>query len=157
MTHTEYAEGLRQVAAFVESHPEIPIPEATISCYRMSDKKIAALVARVLSNGGRCDKVFEPAIIRLERIFGAVKLQYIGLRENVCEQVRVGTRLVPERYVPPQPATEGQVIPEHEEAVYEWRCAPLLGKPQVEIPEEKALTSGAEMPVLEAEYVDIPF
>ena len=157
MTHAEYAEGLRQVADFVESHPEIPIPEATINCYGMNDKKCAEKVARALSNGGRCDKIFGPTFMRLERVFGAVKIQYIGLRENVCERVRVGTRVVPERYVPPQPATEGQVIPEHEEAVYEWRCAPLLGKPQVEIPEDKALPTGAGMPILEAEYVDISF
>jgi hypothetical protein len=32
MTHTDYAEGLRQVAAFLERHPEIELPESTLSC-----------------------------------------------------------------------------------------------------------------------------
>ena len=157
MTNAEYANGLRQIANFLESHPEIPLPTNTLSCYAMTNKKIAGLVARALSDGGRCEKIFEDSILRLKRNFGEIELEYIGMRENVCEQVRVGTRVVPERYVPPQPATEGQVIPEHEEAVYEWRCSPLLGKPEVEVTKEKVLPQSTEMLILEAEYVDSPF
>ena len=153
MTHAEYAAGLRQVAEFIEAHTEIPLPTATLTCYGMSDKKVAALVARALGQGGRCNKVYEDSLLRLKREFGAIELEYLGLRSNVCERVRVGKRLVPEKYVPPQPATEGQIIPEHEEIVYDWVCGPLLAVPDsVEIPEEKALTDGT--PILEAEYVD---
>jgi hypothetical protein len=155
MTHAEYADGLRQIADFLESHPEISLPEATLTCYSLASKKDAAITARALADGGRCNKVFDESVLRLKRVFGPIEVQYIGMRYNVCEQIKVGTRVVPERYVPPQPATLGQVVPEHEEAVYEWVCSPLLGKPDVEVPEEKALTAGA--PLLEAEYVDIPF
>lgn len=153
MTHSEYANGLRQVAEFIESHTEIPLPSATLSCYNLTNKRVAALTARALGQGGRCNKIYDDSILRLKREFGAIELEYIGMRYNVCEQIKVGTRVVPERYVPPQPATEGQVIPEHEEAVYNWVCSPLLATPDsVEIPEEKALTDGT--PILEAEYVD---
>lgn len=156
MTHEEYAEGLREVASFIESHPEIPLPSDTLTCYSLTNKKIAAVTARALSQGGRCDKVYEDSLLRLKRTFGAIEVEYLGMRQNVCEQVKVGTRVVPERYVPPQPATEAVVVPEHEEPVYEWVCGSLLAPPSsVEVPEEKALTSGTL--ILEAEYVDIPF
>ena len=125
--HLEYAEGLRQVAAFLESHPEIQLPEATLTCYGIFSKDVAATTARALSQGGRCDKVFEDTLVTLKRDFGPIELRYIGTRSSVCEQIRVGTRTVPEQYVAPRPATEAQLIPEHDEAVYEWRCTSLLG------------------------------
>ncbi len=154
MTHSEYAAGLRQVAEFIEAHPEIPLPGATLTSYALHDKKVVALTARALGQGGRCKKVYEDSILRLKREFGPIELEYLGLRSNVCERVKVGERLVPEMYVPPQPATQGQTIPEHKEAVYEWVCSPILATPNsVEIPQEKALTNGT--PILEAEYVDI--
>lgn len=156
--HTEYANGLREVADFLESHPEMDLPDSTLIAYSLYSKEKAATVARAMGQGGRCDKVYEDQIVRLKRDFGPVTLEYIGTRSNVCEQIRVGTKLVPEQYVPPKPAVEASVVPEHEEAVYEWRCQPLLAKPGMEIPEERAALSAGGQPVLEAEYVDnIPF
>ena len=157
MTHSEFAEGLRLVADWFEAHPEVELPSAEISCYRLHSKTTAGITARALSDHGRCEKVFSDTLVELSRMFGVVKLAYYGTRSNVCEQVRVGTRVVPEQYVAPKPATEGHVVPEHEEAVYEWRCAPLLGKPDVEVTEEQPTLTDGGMPVLEAEYVDIPF
>jgi hypothetical protein len=155
--HQEFAQGLREVASFLESHPEVELPESTLHCYRLYNKEVAATTARALSQGGRCDKVYEDTLVRLKRSFGPITLEYLGTRSNVCEQIRVGTKIVPEQYIAPRPAVEAQVIPEHEEAVYEWRCSPLLGKPSVEIPEETpALTDGGT-PILEGEYVDHPF
>ena len=153
MTHAEYADGLRQVADFLESHPEIPLPESTLTSYDLYSKDKAAVTAKALSQGGRCDKVFEDALVRLRRVFGTITLQYLGTRSTLCEQVRVGTRIVPEQYVPPEPATEARTIPEHEEAVYEWKCPPLLGKPSVETPDEQPTLSAGSLPLLEAEYV----
>ena len=63
--HLEYAEGLRQVAAFLESHPEIQLPEATLTCYGIFSKDVAATTALALSQGGRCDKVFEDMLVTL--------------------------------------------------------------------------------------------
>lgn len=153
MEHKEYADGLRMVADFLEAHPEIDLPEPSLTCYSVTSKEKAATIAKALSSGGRCEKDYSNDLVTLKRAFGCVTLHYHGMRYNVCEQVKVGTRIVPEQYVPPQPATEGHVVPEHEEAVYEWRCAPLLAAgPRAEMPEEKALTDGGT-PILEAEYV----
>src|ERR1700677_1523783 len=131
MTHAEYADGLRQIAAFLESHPEIELPEPTMNCYRLYNKEKLAVTAQALSRGGRCEKIFTDTLVELQRSFGPILLNYVGTRSSCCEQVKVGTRVVPEQYVPPRPAVEGHVVPEHEEAVYEWRCAPVLGKPDV--------------------------
>jgi hypothetical protein len=157
MTHTEYANGLREVANFLEAHPEIELPESELNCYRLDNKETAATTARALSHGGRCDKSYEDTLVRLKRTFGPITLQYLGCRSEICEQVRVGTRIVPEQYVAPKPATEAQVIPEHEEAVYEWHCPPMLSKPGVEIPEEQPASMAGSISISEAEYHDIPF
>jgi len=153
----EYVDGLRQIADLLESHPEIDLPTTEIPCYTMYNKEIAAKVARALSDNGRCNKVYTDGTLSLQRSFGPVLLAYYGVRSNLCEQVKVGTRIVPEKYVPPQPAVEGHTIPEREEAIYEWQCGSLLGKPSVETPEELPAITDGESSVLEAEYVDIPF
>jgi hypothetical protein len=155
MTHSEYANDLRKIADFLEAHNEVPLPESTLTCYGLHNKQTLALVARALSHGGRCTKLYEDTLVTLSRVFGGVTLRFLGLRTNVCEQVRVGTRLVAEQYVAPRPATEAQVIPEHEEAVYEWRCAPVLAEP--ERPELTDGTKSLPEGVLEGEYIDIPF
>jgi hypothetical protein len=155
MTHSDYANSLRKIADFLESHSEIPLPEENLTCYGLHNKQTAALVARALSNGGRCDKVYADTLITLKRDFGGVHLTYMGVRSNVCEQVKVGTKVVPEQYVAPRPAVEAHVVPEHEEAIYEWRCSPMLSEP-----ERPALTDGTKsLPegTLEGEYIDSPF
>lgn len=161
MEHNEYAAGLRQVADWIEQHPEVDIPEPSITAYSLYSKEKAAVTARAMSAGGRCDKVFADTLVTLKRDFGGITLQYHGTRSNVCEQVAVGKRVVPEKYVPPQPATEAQVIPEHEETVYEWRCAPLLGKPDIEVEEGMAELVGvgnsAPLQLEAAHDDDIPF
>jgi hypothetical protein len=152
MTNQEYANSLRLIANFLESHPELPCPEQTLTSYSLHDKKRFSLVARSLSHGGRCEKVYEDTIVNLTRDFDGITLRYIGVRSNVCEQIRVGTKFVPEQYVPPRPAVEAHVVPEHEEAVYEWRCAPALLEPEL-----PALTDGTKSlheGTLEGEYVD---
>ena len=154
--HKDYASGLRQVADFIESHPEIDLPEHVITHYGLHSKEKAATVARALSTGGRCDKVFDDHLFTIKRNFGPIELRYLGVRSSVCEQVAVGKRVVPEQYVAPKPAVEGHTVPEHEETIYEWRCTPLLSKPDVEQPIEPLSLTGGPL-ILEAEYVDQPF
>ena len=132
--HAEYAAGLRQLADWIESHPEIDLPENEIKNYGLYNKEKAATVARAM--GGRVKKIWDDTLFTLSREFGPIVLSYLGTRSNICQQVKVGTRVVPEQYVPPRPAQEAQTIPEHEEPVYEWRCAPLLQKPDVEMEAE---------------------
>ena len=59
MTHSEYANDLRKIADFIEAHNEIPLPESTLTCYGLHNKPTFALVARALSHGGRCEKLYE--------------------------------------------------------------------------------------------------
>ena len=152
MTHSEYANGLRLVADFLEANPDVPLPEDTLTSYSLHDKKRLSIVARALSHGGRCEKVYEDTIVNLKRDFGGIILRYIGVRSNVCTQVKVGTKVVPEQYVPPRPAVEAHVVPEHEEAIYEWRCDPVLVEP--DRPELTDGTKSLPEGVLEGEYID---
>jgi hypothetical protein len=164
MNHRDFAAGLRQIAAWIEQHPEVDLPEPALTACSLYSKENAAVTARALGAGGRCDKIFSDTLVTLKRDFGGVAVQYHGTRSSVCQQVAVGKRVVPEQYVPPRPATEAQVIPEHEETVYEWICSPMLAAGEgVEMPVEAAALTARAVPMLEAgakledEYDSIPF
>lgn len=157
MTHAEYADGLRQVADFLEAHPEIELPENTLNCYRLFDKKVAAVVAAAMSKGGRANKEWSDSLFTISREFGPITLKYMGTRSNICERVIVGKVAVPEQKVPARPAEEAHTIPAHEEPLYEWRCTPLLMKPSYEVEGDAPALTASEPLALEAENVDIPF
>jgi len=157
LDHKEFADGLRQIADFLEAHLELDLPEPTLTNYGVHSKEMAASVVRSMSRGGRCDKEYTDSLVTLSRKFGPITLQYLGTRSNVCKQVAVGKRVVPEQYIAPKPATEAYTVPEHEETVYEWRCEPLLGKPGIEIPDERPSLTAGSLPILEAEYEPMPF
>lgn len=150
MTHKEYADGLRQIADFLEAHPEIDLPEARLTNYSL-DKSKAPLVARAM---GKAEKVWADTLFTLRRNFGEITLEYHGLRSNICERVIVGKTHVPEVHVPARIAEEAHTVPAHEEPVYEWRCSPVLGKPTVESDETPELV--APVP-LQLEAENVPF
>ena len=152
MTHSEYAAGLREIADFLEAHPEIDLPEPQLCNYALFDKAIAARTAIAMADGGRVEKQWAESIFTLSRKFGPVELKYHGQRSNICEQVIVGKKKVEEQFVPFRPAVEAHVVPAHEEPIYEWRCSPLLQKPPVEI-EGRAgeLESGTDAATLQLE------
>lgn len=123
MTHTEYANGLRQVADFLEFHPEIKLPQAQLNCYAIFNKDEAAAVLHAFGNA---KKEYDDSIFLLSKDFGAVNLRYVGQRKAVCEKVVVGIKFVPERTEPAIEAQPERVVPAHEEPVMEWRCGSIL-------------------------------
>ena len=121
MKHSEYADGLRHLADWLEAHPEVDAPESEISCYGMNDREEAAAV---LAACGTCEKKYTDGLFSILKKFGPVTLRYVFHRNAVCVKRVVGTKVVPASVVP---AREEQVIPEHEEEIVEWDCAePLL-------------------------------
>jgi hypothetical protein len=123
MTHTDYANGLRQVADFLESHPEIKLPDAQLSCYAIFNKDEAAAVLHAFGNA---KKEYDDNIFLLSKDFGAINLRYVGQRSAVCEKVQVGTKEVPEYVEPAVEAQPERVVPAHEEPIIEWRCGSIL-------------------------------
>lgn len=118
--------GLREVADFLEQHPELPMPSGLNYMGRhlnSRDELVAA--ARAL---GRADKDFSTDYAQIKRTFsGGVALAYQAVREQVCERVVVGTRkVVVEEPDPEQVAALPKVRRIEKVEDVEWRCSPLL-------------------------------
>jgi len=123
VTHTDYANGLRMIADFLEAHPEIKLPEAQLSCYAIFNKDEAAAVVRAMGN---VKKEYDDNLFLLSKDFGAINLRYVGQRSAVCEKVQVGMKEVPEHVEPAVEAQPERVVPTHTEPVYEWKCGSIL-------------------------------
>lgn len=112
---------MRAVADFFEAHPDLPVPgKLELDVYGVSKEQLRA-VARAFP---RVEKGASDIVFWLRCRFSYhTRLDFNGIREEICERVEVGTRLVAEQIVP---AKEAQVIPAHEEPIVEWRCGSIL-------------------------------
>ena len=117
---SEYAQGLRDLADWIEVHPEIELPNDSIYIYCKDTKEEAAKVLAALAP---CKKNYSNEVFTITRLFGGITLQFIFLRSAVCTRRVVGKRLVPEQLIQGRPT---EVIPEHEADVVEWDCEPIL-------------------------------
>lgn len=111
----DYLTGLRELANFLESHPDLPIPgEMAHQVYVFSRERLAA-VAR--EPGVRWEKSSDAGsdYFKLRVPFcGDQSYEVFTTRDEVCRKVVTGTRLIP-------------ATPEHEVETYEWVCdEPLL-------------------------------
>ena len=127
----EYANGLRTLAALIEAHPEIGVPlETTFNIFpRVPEEDIRAHAAHTAKALGFVKKEEFGSDIQLVAEVGAFSLKVWYSREQICERVELGRKLVPAR-----PRIEETIIKEaiaeHEEIVYGWKCQPILGKPE---------------------------
>jgi hypothetical protein len=110
---------LREFADFLEANPEAPAPYADnirFDVFALSKEEFVKYAKNI---GGKLTKVHDySSVMTLRRHFG--KLQYdinVG-REEVCERVVTGTRIVPAK----------EAVPEHEEEITEWKCTPILSE-----------------------------
>lgn len=116
--------GLRQLADFLGTHPECPIPWST-TLYKTVEGSEVRKVARALRS---FKKEYQGNDFHMTKKFGSIELSYYTNRENVCRKVTIGTREVPEMIIaakPEQfiPASEEQIIPAHTEEITRWVCS----------------------------------
>ena len=142
MNNREYANSLMEIAAFYETHPEMPLPYDGVydqlHIYT-SDLETTAKAGVLLSDGGRVTKDATGSAYTLTRKFGEVEVQVWCNRQNVCkivgykrEEVRV-QRIV-------TPAVTEEV--EESRQVPIWECPESLIRtaklgtptPQIEAP-----------------------
>jgi hypothetical protein len=134
-----YIDGLRQIADWLEQHPEVPTPHLghagsakliatntpTLSIYVWNDpKKQMAAIARAM---GTAEKEHDGDRFRLIRHFAGIALAVSATRDEVCERVVTGTREVTEKVRDPEalaavPLVEVTRTMED----VEWICPPLL-------------------------------
>ena len=102
----ETVKGLRELASFLEAHPEVPAPYLR-QIDGFISREQAASVARV--NGG-WEKIWQENWFVLRRRFSEkVALDLNVDRGEMCWRVQTGTRHV-------------DATPAREEPIYEWVC-----------------------------------
>lgn len=108
-----YVQGLRELASFVEAHPEIPLPYAGAHNAFVQDKSDLAIVAKAC--GGKWAKNATTDYFYISKAFSGGHSYEVNVsRENVCRKVVTGTRIIPAQ-------------PEREEDEIQWVCdEPLL-------------------------------
>lgn len=117
MTHAEYADSLRKIAAWFEAHPEVKLPHDAheVNLFNIHTREEMEKTARIF---GSCEKEYtDTGLFMLKKKFGQITLRAVAHRDQVCKRKVVGAKLVPE-----------QVIPAHNVDVVEWECfeTPLL-------------------------------
>lgn len=115
-----YIKGLRELATFLEEHPELPHPPCpSTQLVTVDTKAELAAIARV--SGVRWDKDFQSEhYFALKTAFhGDVVYGVFIERSQVCEKHSLGTKLIP-------------ATPEHEVENFRWVCndEPLLASPE---------------------------
>lgn len=114
---------LRELADALENTPMISLPTPRVCAYQYLgadptpdavDVEPLLTVSHVRSAmrhipGGWSKSQAESATEYVKTFTGRLKWTFRVCRSTTCEQVQVGTRIVP-------------AVPEHEEPVYEWRC-----------------------------------
>lgn len=119
----DFIQALRDLADFFEQHPDVPAPrwQQSISLFASyaNPKADMAAVARAM---GSAAKNYSDELVTLRKPFGEwLELTMHANRDEVCERVVVGTKIIPaepKRIIPAQPARTEDIV--------EWHCTPLL-------------------------------
>jgi hypothetical protein len=108
-----YVQGLRELADFVEAHPDLPVPFSGSHNVFLADK--ADVVALARAAGGRWEKGADPNYFYLKVRFAGGHTYDLNVdRERICRKVVTGTRTVP-------------ATPAHDVEEFHWICdEPLL-------------------------------
>ena len=134
-----YIDGLRQIADWLEQHPDVPLPYLgfagstklqaqnvpAVPIYVWDDQRQRmAAIARAM---GGAEKDAAGDRFRLTRHFAGIAVVASAERDQVCERIVVGTREVTEEVPDPEAlaAVPKVTVTKTVEDV-EWRCGSLL-------------------------------
>jgi|SRR3972149_6079253 len=126
--HTAYANGLREIADWIEAHPTIALPMKTINVFAANEREEAVEILAALKP---CAKEYNDEMFYLKRRFGPITLSFIFYRAKVCVARVVGKKEIPEVNEPEKTIViPAKIIPAHTEDIIEWDCEkPLLKTP----------------------------
>lgn len=116
-----WIDSARELVEFLEQHPEL-IPTYSgidVLNFATDAEEFAALGRRL----GSANKSGGDKYASLERHFGPHQLRIAANREQVCERVQIGERVVEREVLPPGVELVTETVTE---PVYEWRCEPWL-------------------------------
>lgn len=123
----KFIAGLRQLADAFEAHPELLVPDwkQDITVWISKDSENPDYVKeeykKFIKALGGTAKDSSDWTFELNWAYGLLNLRLCTDRDNVCEKVVTGTKIIP--------ASESYIVeaqPERTEELYEWRCTSLL-------------------------------
>ena len=103
-----FCDGLVDLAEFYRNNPNIPLPYFTGFSIGADSKQAFAKIVRAL---GTCKKSFNDYAVNAVKEVGPFSIYVSTTRENICEKVVTGKRIVPAYFAP-----------EREEDIIEWKC-----------------------------------
>ncbi len=115
------ARGLRELADLYESVPDLPVTASTLYIFTNNPRELRQAVLAFRPMKRSIDNKY----INFRRRFGPITIEVTAQRENVCERIFVGEKIIPAKpamTVPAQPEKHYAEEPEHTEAIYEWQC-----------------------------------
>ena len=134
-----FIRGLRALADFLEANPSVPTPSYG-PYFNVSSCSKEQLQAVLTAQGKpKVEKNYWNESFSLKMHFaewealrvteegyryndtGNTTITFTAQREEVCERVVTGTKIIPREVIPER------VVEEHEEEIVEWKCKPLLG------------------------------
>lgn len=107
----QYTDSLRAIADWYDAHPEIELPVDYIDVYNVNTKEEAATILKALSP---CEKEYLSTMFYIKKSFGAITLRFCFYRNQVCERIVVGKKIIPAQRI------EAQDIPERVEDIVEF-------------------------------------
>lgn len=136
----EYIAGLREIADWLEAHPEVPLPylattqggkgfENALHIYLRSGGNQKAELAAIARAMGKAEKVTDDKLDRLNlvRRFAGIAVIAVADRDEVCERVVTGVETVTRKVKDPKAlAAVPEVEVTEEVETYEWRCTSIL-------------------------------
>ena len=110
---SEFTQGLRELADFLDTHPELSKPNhVAVDMFVHDGPETPRKVALSLKP---CLKIHLGNFFILRRSFGPLNLDYVWNRRNVCTARVVGTERVPER-----------ITAAYDREIIEWDCPQIL-------------------------------
>lgn len=90
MTNSEFAQALREMAAFYEGHPEMPHPSPVMHKYIYGRDEFTAAVKQLADGGVVTKQVTDKPLddFQAVRDFGGIKLKLSIDRRTVCRKVK---------------------------------------------------------------------
>ena len=124
MAVSEYTQGLRDLADWLDEHPQFTnhAGDDGVRLYQFTwDKDSFIEQARAI--GGPWDKDSDSGYYMLVKSFGPHRVELNIAHEEVCERVQIGTKVV-EKHDPDVLAALPKI--KVEEPQYEWVCPPSI-------------------------------
>ena len=132
---------LRHIADTLEGNPLLSVP--FFGSGIIAANSLEEMVATGRSYGGFWSKEVTDSDFHLNRVFTSdLRLLIYTARENVCERIVVGTKIIPATTLP---ARDEVHMPERTEELVEWHCPKSLSELVREERTQPVLTNGEEL------------